>query len=580
MEQNAKSLADYLDIARRRKYYIIIPFILISIASVVVAYYLPKTYRSAVTLLMETPIPKNVVESSSAEFAEEQIRSITQKVLTMDSVLKIIDSNGLYADYRDALSSNDLVELFKSNTEIKLAESKFGPRGNGVSTSMAFIISFNYHEPVKDKDIVDQLAALFIEQNDRGRTQSAKRATEFLMTESGKLENEIRDLDNQIADYKKQYKDSLPEQQQGNLATLDRKETELRDTEQQIRLTQERITFLTAELARPQFEIPVHADDKAPLSRDEELRRLQRQYLNLSSKYSSSHPDVVRIKRQIAALDPHFQEQPSEDDIRSQLAEAKRTLRSLETKYDSSHPDIARLKGKIGKLQSRQYSSERTVHGVQESGRRMTNPAYLNVELQLKASQGELMALIQKKEYLRATLEKLQNRITLAPEVEKHYLELIRERDRTLSRLNELKEKLLDAKLVETMEKEQHGQTLTIIEQPIVPIRPEKAIRRKVALGGIFLGLAVGLGSALLVEFLDPRLRGYQAFREVTGLMPLVVFPYIETPSELEQRFARQHKNRKLILWIIIACCLLAITMSGLYFYPFVRANGFAEILK
>lgn len=577
MEQKAKTLADYIDIARRRKYYIIIPFVLISLTSVIIAYYLPKTYRSTVTLLMETPIPKNVIESTSGGYAEEQIRSITQKVLTRDNVLKLIDSNGLYDNLRDILPASELVDIFKSSTDIQLVESKLGPRGNNVPTDIAFTISFSYHEPYKDKDIADQLAALFIEQNDRGRTQSAKRATEFLTSESERLEADIHDLDSQIANYKKQYKDSLPEQQQGNLATLDRKETELRDTEQQIRLTQERITFLTAELARPQFEVPTHVDDKAPLSRDEELRRLQRQYLSLSSKYSPDHPDVVRIKRQIASLDPDFQEQPAENDIRNQLAETKRTLKSLEAKYDSSHPDIVKLKGKIDKLQSKQKSSEPTAREAQESHRRVTNPASLNVELQFKASQGELMALMQKKEHLKATIEKLQNRITLAPEVEKHYLELIRERDRTLSRLNELKEKLLDAKLVETLEREQHGQTLTIIEQPIVPTRPEKAIRRKVALGGIFLGLAVGLGSALLAEFLDPRLRGYQAFREVTGLMPLVVFPYIETPSELEQRFTRQQKNRKIVLWVVIACCILILMILGFYFLLLGQDTGFAK---
>src|SRR5664280_1246029 len=130
------------------------------------------------------------------------------------------------------------------------------------------------------------------------------------------------------------------------------------------------------------------------------------------------------------------------------------------------------------------------------------------------SSQSELQSLMQKQDYLKAKLEKMHNILLLAPQVEMGYTDLIRERDNAINKYTQLKEKWLDAKLVQTLEEEQRGQTLTIIEQPAVPSHSEKAIRRKVAIGGFFMGVIAGLGVAFFVEFLEPGIRGYRAISE------------------------------------------------------------------
>jgi len=103
MEQNTKTLADYLDLVKRRKYYIVVTWLLVSVTSVIVAYNLPKIYRSTATMLIEAPIPTNLVESTISQFADEQIQSIYQRVMATDNVLSIIDANGLYKDIKMAL---------------------------------------------------------------------------------------------------------------------------------------------------------------------------------------------------------------------------------------------------------------------------------------------------------------------------------------------------------------------------------------------------------------------------------------------------------------------------------------------
>lgn len=568
MKQNITTLSDCLDLVKRRKHYIIIIWLLISLISVIVAYSLPKIFRSTATMLIEAPIPTDLFESTASHYAEEQIQSIYQRVMTTDNVLSIIDANGLYNDIRGSYTKYELANLFKKNAEVKLVTSSLTSESNSGMAEIAFNISFNDGEAMKAKEIASKLATQFIEQNDKARTQRATRATGFLMEESDKLNQELQEIDSEIAKYKEQHNFILPEQVQGNLAAIDRAESELKDTDAQIRATKERIIFLAAELARAQQELPSKLDENTPQSRAEALRILRAKYLRFSSIYSPSHPSLVRLKREIRALDPTFEEQPVKSDALKQLAEAKSELELLEQKYAGNHPDIEKRRKQINKLQQQLKNLPTESQLEQESGIHAISPAYLGIEAQYKSSQSELQSLMQKQDYLRTKLEKTQNILLQAPQIEMAYTDLIRKRDNIIKKYTQLKEKWLDAKLVQTLEEHQKGQTLTLIEEPVVPAHPEKAIRRVVAIGGSFMGVIVGLGLVFLLEFLDPGVRGYRAISEVAGLTPLVVVPYIESPSEMEDRFAKQNRMRKIIIWAGMVFIILTAVVMLIFFLP------------
>lgn len=578
MEQNTKTLADYLDLVKRRKYYLVVTWLLVSVTSVIVAYNLPKIYRSTATILIEAPTPTKLFESTVSQFADEQIQSIYQRVMTTDNVLSIINSNDLYSDAKQGFTKYELTELFKKNVEVKLTISTLTPQSHSGMAEVAFDISFSDKEAAKAQEIASQLTALFIEQNDKARTQRAVKATDFLMEESDKLSQELQEIDVKIAQYKQQNNFSLPEQVQGNLAAIDRTENELRDTDNQIRTTKESIAFLAAELARAQQDLPGSLENKPPQNRDDALRIMRAQYLKFSSIYSPSHPSVLRLKREIKALDPGFEGQPVTEDLVKQLAEAKQELKVLEETYADNHPDITQRRKQIDQLEQQLKNTPPHSNQEQETASlHTTNPAYFGVEQQYKSSQLELNFLKEKQDYLKVKLEKTQAILLQAPQIEMAYTDLIRERDNAIKKYTQLKEKWLDAKLVQTMEQQHEGQTLTIIEQPALPTHPEKAIRRKVAIGGFFMGLIAGLAVALFVEFMEPGIRGYRAISHVTGLMPLVVVPYIEVPSELEERLVKQVQMKKVIVWSGVTLILLATIVISLYSIPlagtFFRSN-------
>jgi succinoglycan biosynthesis transport protein ExoP len=561
MEQSTKTLADYLELVKRRKYYIIVTWLLITLAAVIVAYNLPKIYRSTATMLIEAPIPAKFIDASVSQYAEEQIQSIYQRSLSTDNILSVIESNDLYSEIKDIYTKHELAELFRKNTDIELTTSSIAPQAHSQMAEIAFNISFSDSEPTTAQEIASQLAFLFIEQNDKARTQRAIKATVFLTEETDKLNRELQEINAKIAQYKEQHPSSLPEQVAGNQAAIDRAESELRDTDSHIRTTKERIAFLSAQLANAQKDLPVSVDENTPQNKEV----LRAKYFRFSGIYSPSHPSLIRLKRELKALDPTFEEQPAQKDVLKQLAKARSELKLLQKTYSDNHPDIAKHKNQIRKLE--QQSKNMSAGLQQEAGvMHANNPAYLNIEAQYKSSQSELESLLQKQDYLKAKIENLHDLLIQAPQVEIVYTDMIRVRDNIIKKYTQLKEKWQDAKLAQTLEEQQQGQTLTLIEQPIVPRHPEKAVRRKVAIGGFFMGIIAGLGVALLVEFLEPGIRGYRAIREVTGLIPLVVVPYIESPAELEEQLVKQSHVRKFMVWTACAFSIFAALIISLSF--------------
>lgn len=571
MSPNIKTtLRYYYHLVWRHKHYSIAAALLVTAMGVGLAYSLPKVYRSSAVLLMDVPVSKASIQSTFTEYAGERIRAIAQKVMTTSHLLAILHEEDLYGVSSGKMGQDEIIDFFKKDTDIHILKSEL--TAQEAVDAIAFNISFAYDNPVTAQRVANRLAQLFIEQNDIERTQRAAKVTEFLSGEADKLNKEIEAIDSRISAYKQEYKDNLPEQLQGNLAALDRKENELRETGQQIRLTQDRLSFLTVELAKARQTGLSALDTREPLSKLDSLDTLKAKYLRLSALYSPSHPDVIRLKRQIASLDPAGATGPDPEALRGQLNQARRKREALDRKgYPGPHPDRQRLDQEIAHLERQLGNDKAPYPGVAETPPESLNPMYLAVETQYKTSQSELESLQQKTVFLKSAIDALHQRILLAPEVEKGYLELVRERDHSVNKYNQLKEKLLDARLVQTLEQEQHGQTLTLLEPPMIPTHPDKTVRKKVALGGALLGIMAGLGVALLAELLNPKLRGYSALSELTGLMPLVVIPYIESPGEVEAKLSRQRQRRKLALQAGAACAVLAVILICLLVFPAMR---------
>ena len=126
--------------------------------------------------------------------------------------------------------------------------------------------------------------------------------------------------------------------------------------------------------------------------------------------------------------------------------------------------------------------------------------------------------------------------------------------------VDEASKKLNAARLGENMERDQQAEHLQVIEQPIVPQKPDRPKRLKLFAMTFALATMAGLGAVVLAEMLDRTIRASGDLAGVVDSHLLVVIPYISTAGEIAQ-----HKRKIMILWVLLATILIAGIAVALY---------------
>lgn len=505
IEEDAKTLKDYLQIARRRKYYIVIPMMLLLATSILIAFILPPVYRSGATILIEQQhIPADLVRTTVASFADERIKQIQQKVMTIDNINKIIKKFKLYPEDREQFSNSELALNFTENTILELVSADVISQGRKSKATLAFTLSFDHKNAEMSQKIANELVTLFLDENARSRTEQAKGTASFLAEETEKFKLEIQKIENQIADYKDKYSQSLPEGLSSNLSSIDRIQGDLQQLTLKEQMLNERKAGLRTQMAMTN-PIAITGGDEQEVILDS-LPALQAEYSRLLNRYSKSHPDVKRLKRKIK----NFQ-------------------------------------------QSGDNSSKKTIPSI-------TNPVYLQLQSEMRLADVELGNIQTLRTKLAESISKIERNVSQTNQVERGYNDLMRDLDNHKEKYRELKAKYLDAKLALTLEEEQKAEKFSLLEPPRVPDKPEKPNRIKIIFMGFALSIGGGLGAGYLMEMMDNSIRGHKTVLNITEEEPLVVIPYLVNDEDL----ARTRKNK--INFAIIALVIFLVLVIAIHF--------------
>jgi len=530
----------------------------------VLAMKLPPVYRSSATILIEDQqIPSSMVQTTITDFADKRIQLIKQRVMTRDRILSIIQKHKIYLDKRNKLVPSELVANFQEDAEINMISANVrDPRGGGIGkATIAFSIAFNDGNPVLAQGVVNELVSLFLNENTRVRSQRAAKTTDFIKTEADKLKVEIEKIETQIMEFKAKSGNSLPEMLQSNLSAIDRARESYRQADSDIRIAKDRMIYLTDSLIRAEEEGAPEQTNQ-PLSKAGQLRSLKAQYIHFSSLYTPKHPDTLRVKRQIQNMEPGFTGELSDLDASKELKEAENALDLLQERYSESHPDVVKQQQRVNKLSNElsKKSSQEDSSGKDDQG----SALYITLSSQLRSTQHKIDFLYEFKQELQEKIQELQENIDKTPLVEKEYYDLGRMRQTSLNKYAEMESKYRSAKLAQTLEEEQKGETFTLIEPPIAPEKPEKPNRKKIAVMGMGLGLGVGLVLVVLLELMNEVIRGAKALERHTGMQAIVVIPYIETPLDRVLRSRR----KKLIVIVLVVLFILAIAITHFFVMP------------
>ena len=320
---------------------------------------------------------------------------------------------------------------------------------------------------------------------------------------------------------------------------MERAERDLKDKQQQIRTLEERRIYLQSELAQMNPTSKLYdSDGSRVLSSEDRLQALESEYVSLSSRYSSSHPDLIKMEKEIAALKKETGAVGNVNEIRRKLTDMKSEMAVLRDRYSSEHPDVKNLQRNIDNNEDLLRASK----GNKRPSRRRSgsgeadNPAYIQLQAQLKAANSELRSLRESILEIEAKLADYENRLMKSPQVERVYLDLTREYENTLAKYQEVKAKQFQAELAESLERESKGERFSLIEPPQLPEEPDKPNRIAIFFLGFVFSLAGGFGTVAVAESMSEAIRSPKALMAITNAPPMIVIPYIEIAADRSRR--------------------------------------------
>jgi protein tyrosine kinase modulator len=476
----------------RKKGLIIAVFVVVSLLAAYLATILPDIYRSS-TLIVVTPqrLPASFVTSTVTMDLEERMQSIVQEILSGTQLDKIIQEFNLYPFDTQGSNLRDRVEKLRKSIKVDFR------RNNTRDSMTVFQLSFESGNPEKARQVTQRLATLFIDQNLQVREQQAIGTKAFMNSEVERLRKELEQQETVVNQYKAGHLYELPDQLDTNLRTLEQLRRELEANNLRLSTLQER------------------------------KGTLQKQ---------SVESDILKVD----ALSGSVMVQGDGVTQSVQLEVKKKELDSLLQRYSTRHPDVIRLQKEIQSLEAEigNTSSSKTTNSAKVAT--PISPLKQVLQKQVTDIDSEIQALRSQAEGIRNQIGTLQARVNNAPVRAIELSRVSRGYEITLKKYQDLLAKSLESELSENMEKNKKGEQFRILDPANLPLRPARPNRLMILLVGLASGLAGGVALAFLWDNLDTSFKRGEEIIAYVNLPLLVTIPALITrDGVLEQRRAQ-----------------------------------------
>ena len=491
----AYTLAEYIEILRRRIWYIVIPFVLILTGASAYALFAPRQYKAG-TLVLVSPqrIPEAFVQATVTSKVEERLQSIAQEVLSRTRLEQIMNDLNLYQKERKSLSREEVVALMQRDIKIELPTKKEESKG-------FFTISYIGRDPNTVTTVANRLASQFIEENLKLREQQAAGTTEFLTTELGASKAKLDQLETAVTQYKRRFMGELPEQREANIKILEQLQNQYQRNGEALRAAQDRKLFIQKQIA----------DMEAPLG-------------------AAATPAADKSGSSMESASPSLPGEPK-GYYETQREALTRQLEDMRAKYTESHPDVVAARKKLADLENKKDEAKAKAKDQPKAAEVYDvrkEPRYKELNNQLAFTDIEITRFRESERNILSQIERYRARIEQTPAREQDMASLLREHQSTKETYERLLKKSQDAQQAENLEKRQKGEQFRIIDPARVPEKPFSPDVNKILLIGLLAGLGGGFGLAFFREQLDRSFHDSGDVEVTLGLKVLATIPKID----------------------------------------------------
>jgi succinoglycan biosynthesis transport protein ExoP len=487
----------YWNLLLRRRWYLLVPFFLTWLAVYAISWVLPSVYRSGTLILVEeSSLSKTMAGTPDNTDLQDRLDSIQQQVFSRTRLLRIIDHLNLYPKQRARMAPDDLVEMMRKDAQIELV------RSPGKAELTSFNIYFSADNPYVAQQVTTELTNILISENLEVSQQNSENTTRFLSTQLETAGQNLKAQEEKVRVFKDQHLGELPEQNQNNLQILSGLQQQLQSEQDSLGRARQQSAYLQSMQSQYQglkgIVRPAGTTTAVGLpALDQELDRLRAQLSDLSSRYTDQHPDVRKVKDQIAKTEKARQQMAA--DMKAKAADPK-----------NAGPDY----------------NDKDLPMIQAESELKAN------EIEIANRQHSIVALT-------AQINEYQARLNRAPVRVQELADLTRDYEQSRKDYESLLAKKNQSELATNLNKSEEGEHFRMIDPPSLPTKPYSPKRFQFSLGGLVAGLALGLGTVLAMDFLDKRIYDEKQFQEMIPAEILAEIPPLTTAAEESEKQRR-----------------------------------------
>ena len=531
MQEQTYTLQDVSGLIKRRGKIITRIALTITLASLMIAYTLENRYKSSGIIMIERPeVSENFIRETILNSDREQrISRINNEVMTRSNLTEIVERHNLYPALRQNEGDLAAIPELRKNFELELFHAEADPRNKNLGNVTGFKLSYYNADPLIARDVTRDIVNLFQEGNRQRRQLAYQETAAALRKEADNLEEQVASLEKKLADFKTMHPGALPEDRNYNRQVIERRANDLDGLDREIRSLQERKTLLQNQLAQiSPWMATVGPDGDIISNSGDHLAELQAEYLRLLGSYSSNHPDVQRLKREIQAMSGGNSNPALRLAAETELSSKKLELEIAIQQFSADHPDVRNLQRAISALNN-QISQ---MPASEDSRQPPNNPTYINVKLQLDAVNTELNALKIDRGKIQNELVKLEGRAQVAPEVEREFLDLTRDLGLARNQYEEIKTRQMTVERAGVLQEEDLSERYVVTNYPGLSYTPASPNRPLIIGVGIFLAITLGIAFGIISEAFDGTIRSTRDIQTILRMPPIASIPTISTTSD------------------------------------------------
>ncbi len=509
--KNLKNLSpsDYLKILLRRKWYAVAVFVLTIGGCAIYTLRQPYIYKSTAMLQVEAaPISRDYVRSAERSTPQEWIAAVREKIQSRTFMEQLVQEFGIgeYGDDRDFVMENAILAI-RNNIEVKS------------SSSNTFTISYSSADARQAQDLTRRLVDLLRQSSNIARKTKAVETDQFIDEQLRDTDQKLKEQEDKIEEFKSAHFGQLPDQMGENVRTLNDLKTRLEmvDASLQSARNRKKLIKLRSQQNEDLFSgdffssdsIPGDADiDNGTSELDALLSQKQKELDALSLRYKPSYPDVIRATREI-------------EDIKERIEK-----KSAEAEQEKETPAEDTPAGDTPTL-----GPDNDLFASLETG---------GMDVEAEMLDEEIKKIEQNRQAILDEMRVYEDRMKRAPALEKELTALDRVRDSLARDYLNLRDKKFQAQMAANLETDRGSDTYKTIDEANFPETPFSPNRRRIAVVGLGLAFALGIGAAFGRELLDTTL----STEEEASMMLNV--PVLVSVYEISTKKARKSEKEQL----------------------------------